>query len=98
VLRAAGLAFDVVVDGALAHELGLAGKPAPDVFLEAARRLGVTPAQAAVFEDALAGVAAGRAGKFGLVVGVDRAGQATELRAAGADTVVADLAELIGAP
>ena len=100
VLRAAGLqgAFDVEVDGALAHELGLAGKPAPDVFLEAARRLGVAPGHAAVFEDALAGVAAGRAGNFGLVVGVDRSGQAAELRASGADTVVADLAELIGAP
>jgi len=100
VLKAAGLqgAFDVEVDGALAHELGLAGKPAPDVFLEAARRLGVEPARAAVFEDALAGVAAGRAGKFGLIVGVDRAGHAAELRASGADTVVADLAELILAP
>lgn len=100
VLRAAGLqgAFDVEVDGALAHELGLAGKPAPDMFLEAARRLGVAPGHAAVFEDALAGVAAGRAGNFGLVVGVDRAGHAAELRASGADTVVADLAELIGAP
>ena len=100
VLRAAGLdgAFEVEVDGAVAHELGLAGKPAPDVFLEAARRLGVAPAEAAVFEDALAGVAAGRAGGFGLVVGVDRTGQAAELRAAGADVVVADLAELIGEP
>lgn len=100
VLRAAGLqgAFDVEVDGALARELGLAGKPAPDAFLEAARRLGVAPRQAAVFEDALAGVASGRAGGFGLVVGVDRTGQAAELRASGADTVVADLAELIGAP
>jgi beta-phosphoglucomutase family hydrolase len=100
VLRAAGLqaAFDVVVDGALAQELGLAGKPAPDVFLEAARRLGVAPDRAAVFEDALVGVAAGRAGDFGLVVGVDRTGQAAELRAAGADTIVADLAELIGSP
>lgn len=100
VLRAAGLegAFDVQVDGEMAHRLGLAGKPAPDVFQEAARRLGVAPAEAAVFEDALAGVTAGRAGGFGLVVGVDRAGQAAELRAGGADVVVADLAELIGAP
>jgi beta-phosphoglucomutase family hydrolase len=100
VLRAAGLegAFDVQVDGELARQLGLAGKPAPDVFEEATRRLGVPPAQAAVFEDALAGVAAGRAGGFGLVVGVDRAGQAAELRARGADVVVADLAELIGTP
>ena len=97
VLRAAGLehAFMVTVDAALAHELGLAGKPAPDGFVEAARRLGVAPTRAAVFEDALAGVAAGRAGGFGLVVGVDRAGQADELRDAGADIVVEDLAELI---
>ena len=97
VLRAAGLehAFAVTVDGALTHELGLAGKPAPDAFLEAARRLDIAPARAAVFEDALAGVAAGRAGGFGLVVGVDRIGQRDELRAAGADIVVADLAELV---
>lgn len=100
VLRAAGLGdqFDAKVDGAVAHELGLAGKPEPDGFLEAARRLGVTPAEAAVFEDALAGVAAGRAGRFGFVVGVDHNGHAADLRAAGADTVVADLAELIVAP
>ena len=100
VLRAAGLegAFDVQVDGELAHQLGLAGKPAPDVFQEAARRLGVAPTNAAVFEDALAGVAAGRAGGFGLVVGVDRAGHGAELRASGADVVVTDLAELLGGP
>lgn len=100
VLRAAGLegTFAVEVDGALSRELGLAGKPAPDVFLEAARRLRVAPRNAAVFEDALAGVAAGRAGKFGLVVGVDRTGEGAELRASGADVVVADLAELIGVP
>jgi beta-phosphoglucomutase family hydrolase len=99
VLRAAGLegVFAVQVDGRVARELGLAGKPAPDVFAEAARRLGVAPAQAAVFEDALAGVAAGRAGGFGLVVGVDRVGQAAALRAHGADVVVADLAELVAA-
>jgi len=99
VLQAAGLqdAFDVLVDGALARQRGLAGKPAPDVFLEAARRLGVAPAEAAVFEDALAGVAAGRAGGFGLVVGVDRVHHTAALRASGADTVVADLGELIGA-
>ena len=98
VLRAAGLdrAFDVQVDGVVARELGLAGKPEPDVFLEAARRLDVKPQLAAVFEDALAGVAAGRAGGFGFVVGVDRAGQAAELRASGADLVVGDLADLIG--
>lgn len=100
VLHAAALdsAFDVQVDGVVAHELGLAGKPAPDVFLEAARRVGVAPERAAVFEDALAGVAAGHAGGFGLVVGVDRTGEAAELRAHGADIVVADLAELIVAP
>jgi beta-phosphoglucomutase family hydrolase len=99
VLRAAGLGemFDVQVDGVVARALGLAGKPAPDVFVEAARRLGVAPERAAVFEDALAGVAAGRAGGFGLVVGVDRAGQAAALRAHGADVVVLDLAELISA-
>ena len=99
VLHAAGLdgAFDAQVDGVVAHELGLAGKPAPDVFLEAARRLGVTPRWAAVFEDALAGVAAGRAGGFGFVVGVDRAGEAAALRAKGADVVVGDLAELMAA-
>jgi beta-phosphoglucomutase family hydrolase len=99
VLHAAGLGemFDVQVDGVVARALGLAGKPAPDVFVEAARRLGVAPERAAVFEDALAGVAAGRAGGFGLVVGVDRAGQAAALRAHGADVVVLDLAELISA-
>ncbi|MDP1846542.1 MAG: beta-phosphoglucomutase family hydrolase [Solirubrobacteraceae bacterium] len=97
VLNAAALehAFEVTVDGAVANELGLAGKPAPDVFLEATRRLEVAPARAAVFEDALAGIAAGSAGGFGLVVGVDRIGQPDELRAAGADIVVEDLAELL---
>lgn len=97
VLNAAALehAFEVTVDGAVADELGLPGKPAPDVFLEAARRLDVAPVRAAVFEDALAGVAAGRAGGFGLVVGVDRLGQRDKLRAAGADVVVEDLAELL---
>jgi beta-phosphoglucomutase family hydrolase len=97
VLRAAGLEgeFDAQVDGADGHRLHLAGKPAPGFFLEAARRLGVPPAQAAVLEDALAGVAAGRAGGFGLVVGVDRAGHGDALRAAGADVVVSDLAELV---
>lgn len=97
VLEAAlpGERFDALVDGRDLRELGLAGKPAPDGFLEAARRLSVGPAEAAVFEDALAGVAAGRAGGFGVVVGVDRAGQAAGLRAAGADVVVCDLAELL---
>lgn len=100
VLSAAGLkdVFDVRVDGTTALALGLQGVPAPDVYLEAARCLDVTPAHAAVFEDALAGVAAGRAGHFGLVVGVDRSGQAQALRASGADVVVGDLAELVGAP
>lgn len=97
VLEAAGLdgLFDVRVDGVVAEEAHLAGKPAPDTYLEAARRLGVPPPRAAVFEDALAGVEAGRAGGFGLVVGVDRLGQREELRAQGADLVVGDLAELV---
>ncbi|MEO8092418.1 MAG: beta-phosphoglucomutase family hydrolase [bacterium] len=100
VLRAAGLDefFDVQVDGVAVRELGLAGKPAPDGFLEAARRLRVAPARAAVFEDAVAGVAAGRAGDFGQVIGVDRVGHAAALREAGADVVVSDLAELLEAP
>ncbi|MFV8166183.1 beta-phosphoglucomutase family hydrolase [Mycobacterium sp. 134] len=83
------------VDGVTLREENLAGKPAPDSFLRAAELLGVSPTQAAVFEDALAGVAAGRAGKFGFVVGVDRVGQAEQLRRNGADVVVTDLAELI---
>lgn len=97
VLRAAGLEslFDARVDGQLADRRHLAGKPAPDVFLEAARELGVEPARAVVVEDALSGVAAGRAGGFGLVVGVARRRNATELAAAGADAVVEDLAELL---
>ncbi|MGC8463858.1 MAG: HAD family hydrolase [Acidimicrobiales bacterium] len=90
--------FDVVVDGVVAAREHLAGKPQPDTYLAAARLVDVPPADAAVFEDALAGVAAGRAGHFGWVVGVDRAGQADELRANGADVVVDDLAELLGAP
>jgi beta-phosphoglucomutase family hydrolase len=99
VLESAGIAglFDTVVDGSVVVELGLAGKPAPDTFLEGARRLGVGPAAAAVFEDALAGVAAGRAGRFALVVGVDRVGQADELARQGADVVVRDLSELAAA-
>lgn len=87
--------IDVLVDGSLAHALGLSGKPAPDTFLEAARRMDVPPAEAAVFEDALSGVAAGRAGGFGYVVGVDRLGQADALREQGADVVVDDLADLL---
>jgi HAD superfamily hydrolase (TIGR01509 family) len=97
VLDAGGVAglFDVRVDANVAKERGLHGKPAPDTFLEGARMLGVDPAGAAVYEDALAGVAAGHAGKFGLVVGVDRVGQADELRQHGADVVVKDLADLL---
>lgn len=97
VLRSASLEkyFDVVVDGVVAANEHLAGKPAPDTFLAAAGRLGTAPAAAAVFEDALAGVAAGRAGGFGHVVGVNRTGQADELRRRGADVVVADLADLL---
>jgi beta-phosphoglucomutase family hydrolase len=97
VLAAGGVAdlFDARVDANVAKERGLHGKPAPDTFLEAARMLGVSAADAAVFEDALAGVAAGHAGKFGLVVGVDRVGQADQLRQHGADVVVKDLADLL---
>jgi beta-phosphoglucomutase family hydrolase len=99
VLTAAGLdgQFDAVVDGVLAAERQLAGKPAPDTYLAAATAVGVPPDAAAVFEDALAGVQAGRAGRFGWVVGVDRVGQSADLRAAGADAVVTDLAELLPA-
>jgi beta-phosphoglucomutase family hydrolase len=97
VLRAVGIEdlFDQVVDGLVAEREQLAGKPAPDTYLAGARLLGVGPKQAAVFEDALAGVAAGRAGGFAFVVGVDRVGQADALRAHGADVVVSDLAELM---
>jgi beta-phosphoglucomutase-like phosphatase (HAD superfamily) len=96
VLDAAGMRqlFDVEVDGVDAARLGLAGKPDPALFLEAARRLEVAPARAVVVEDALAGVEAGRRGGFGLVAGVDRAGQAAELAARGADVVVDDLGRL----
>jgi len=86
--------FDVVVDGTAAVDLGLASKPDPAMFLEAARRLGVDPPQAAVVEDAVSGVTAARAGGFGLVVGVDRAGQRPALERAGADVVVDDVAQL----
>jgi HAD superfamily hydrolase (TIGR01509 family) len=97
VLRVTGLEelIEERVDGKTLEELGLKGKPAPDMFLEGARRLGAEPGQAAVFEDALAGVQAGRAGGFGAVVGVDRVGQADALREHGADLVVHDLAELL---
>ncbi|MFF2143504.1 HAD family hydrolase [Kitasatospora sp. NPDC058190] len=98
VLRSAGILelFDVIVDGVVAKQQGLPGKPAPDTYLYAARELGVDPAHAAVFEDALAGVASGRAGGFGAVVGVNRTGQAAELRRDGATVVVDDLSELLG--
>lgn len=87
--------FEVVVDGNVRVREHLKGKPAPDTFLFAARELGFDAPRAAVFEDALAGVAAGRSGQFGFVVGVDRVGQADELREHGADVVVDDLSELL---
>jgi alpha,alpha-trehalase len=97
VLKAAGIAdlFDVRVDGKVAARLELPGKPAPDTFVEAARELGVDPARAAVVEDAIAGVEAGRDGGFGLVVGVARDGDPRTLREHGAHVVVADLGELL---
>jgi beta-phosphoglucomutase family hydrolase len=90
--------FEVRVDGIVAAEEGLRGKPAPDTFLAAASALGVDPAHCAVFEDAVAGVQAGRAGAFGWVVGVDRVGQAEALKSHGADVVVGDLGELLEGP
>ena len=97
VLVAAGIEdlFEVRIDGIVADRKHLKGKPAPDTFLAAAEALRVEPAQAAVFEDALAGVEAGRAGAFGFVVGVDRVGQSEALGRHGADVVVSDLAELL---
>ena len=97
VLEAAGIAdlFDARIDGIVARREHLKGKPAPDTFLAGARALGLEPKAATVFEDALAGVAAGRAGGFGFVVGVDRVGQADALREHGADVVVRDLSELL---
>lgn len=96
-LEAAGIAdlFDVRIDGHVVKERGLAGKPAPDSYLEGAKALGVRPDRAVVVEDALAGVEAGRAGHFGLVIGVDHRDHADELRAHGADVVVTDLAQLL---
>jgi HAD superfamily hydrolase (TIGR01509 family) len=96
ILQVAGLdqLFDVRVDGRDAATLGIQGKPAPDTFLEAAQQLGTSPARIVVIEDAIAGVAAGRAGGFGLVIGIDRAGHAADLEAAGADIVVADLGQV----
>lgn len=100
VVQAAGLAdcIEARIDGVVADQEHLRGKPAPDTFLAGARALRVEPGEAAVFEDALAGVAAGRAGGFGFVVGVDRAGQAEALRQRGADIVVEDLSELLERP
>jgi beta-phosphoglucomutase family hydrolase len=97
VLSSSSLAgmFDLVVDGTVAAAHGLKGKPAPDTFLYAVRSLGLEPVDAAVFEDAIAGVQAGREGGFGYVVGVDRVNQADALMRAGADVVVKDLAELV---
>jgi beta-phosphoglucomutase family hydrolase len=97
IVRAAGLEdlLEVRVDGIVAQERHLKGKPAPDTFEDAARLLGVGNRAAVVFEDALAGVEAGRAGGFGYVVGVDRSSEADALRAHGANTVVQDLAELL---
>jgi alpha,alpha-trehalose phosphorylase len=97
VLRSAGIdgLFDDVVDGSDVRRLGLRGKPAPDGFLEAAARLRVRPGRAMVVEDAIAGVAAGRAGGFGLVLGVARGAAPSELLSSGADLVVDDLAEMV---
>lgn len=95
-LRHVGLLerFESRVDGLETARIGIPGKPAPDVFIEAARRLGAQPDRTVVVEDAIAGVEAGRAGDFALVIGVDRVGSPDELRAAGADVVVADLNEV----
>jgi beta-phosphoglucomutase family hydrolase len=97
VLTSAGILdlFEEIVDGNTLADENLKGKPAPDSFLAGARKLGVDPSEAAVFEDALAGVEAGRAGRFGHVIGVDRVGQRDALLAHGADVVVDDLAELL---
>jgi HAD superfamily hydrolase (TIGR01509 family) len=98
VIEAGGFAdlIDVRIDGVVAAEDHLRGKPEPDTFLAGARALGFEPAQAVVYEDAISGVEAGRAGAFGFVVGVDRVGQTDALKAAGADVVVTDLEELMG--
>jgi len=96
VLREAGLLdlFDVRVDGVVSEKIGLKGKPDPDIFLEAARRLGTDPGRSVVVEDALAGIEAGKKGRFGCVIAVDRTGHPESLRDAGADLVVADLSEI----
>ena len=98
VIAAGGFAdlIDVRVDGVVAAREGLRGKPQPDTFLAGAKALGYGPEQAVVYEDAISGVEAGRAGRFGFVVGVDRVGQTEALRAAGADVVVTDLEQLMG--
>lgn len=97
VLRTAGILerFPVIVDGMVAREDGLAGKPAPDTYLDAASRFGLTAAECVVVEDATSGVEAGRNGAFGLVIGVDRGAGADALREHGADVVVTDLDELV---
>jgi beta-phosphoglucomutase family hydrolase len=97
VLKSVGIEdlFEAVVDGLVAQREGLPGKPAPDTFIAGARALGAEPSQSVVFEDALAGVEAGRAGSFGYVVGVDRTGQREALAEHGADIVVDDLSELM---
>jgi alpha,alpha-trehalase len=96
-LQAGGIEdlFDVRVDGEVAERRDLPGKPSPETFLEAARELGVSPERAVVVEDAISGVEAGRAGGFGLVIGVSRKGDAEALGMHGADVVVHDLAELV---
>jgi beta-phosphoglucomutase family hydrolase len=100
VLRAAGIEgmFEARIDGVIAAERRLRGKPAPDTFHAAAAELGVTPAQSCVFEDSVSGVRAGHDGGFGFIVGVDRVGHADDLLRHGASIVVADLAELLGLP
>jgi HAD superfamily hydrolase (TIGR01509 family) len=97
VLDVTGLAqyVEQIVDGVTIRTEGLKGKPAPDTFLAAAKGFGIDPSAAAVFEDALAGVSAGRSGHFGHVIGVDRVGQAADLKSHGADVVVRDLADLL---
>jgi beta-phosphoglucomutase family hydrolase len=97
VLKAAGMSdfFDAQIDGNVARAAGLKGKPAPDTYLEAAKMLGKTAASSAVYEDSLAGVEAGRAGGFGMVIGVDRVGQSAALNKHGANVVVTDLSQLL---
>lgn len=99
VLKVTGLTgqFDVQVDGVVAADMNLAGKPAPDTFVYAAREMAEMPEHCAVIEDATSGVEAGRAGGFGYVIGVDRVGRAEALRERGADVVVTDLSELMEA-